>query len=325
MLDQFFLSKIMFIHESVRKNRQARISGFGALLFIFLALSVGTAQASQALMLRDKYPDLDLGILGSAQLEPLDEKTLLIADGIKITKAELMETVKLQEPKLRKQLEKNLLFLLMQETTRRVLINEAKKAGISNRSGDENQVIEELFARKSAGISVSDEEIKGFYQANREMVGETPFEQVKEVIRQYLLQDKKQQVIASYVSTLTDSIRLRINQAWMEAQSRLALDNPVDKARRSGKPTMVEFGATGCVPCDMMQPILDNLRKKYPGQLNVVFVHVGNEQVLAARYGIRSIPVQVFYDAKGKEAFRHVGFFPEAEVTKQLVKMGVEK
>lgn len=96
---------------------------------------------------------------------------------------------------------------------------------------------------------------------------------------------------------------------WVKTQSNLAMDNPVDKARRSKKPTMAEFGATGCVPCDMMQPILDKLRKTYPGKLNVIFVHVGEDQVLAARYGIQSIPVQVFFDAAGKEVFRHVGFF----------------
>jgi thiol-disulfide isomerase/thioredoxin len=82
----------------------------------------------------------------------------------------------------------------------------------------------------------------------------------------------------------------------------LAADNPVDRARRSGKPTLVEFGAAGCVPCDMMQPILDNLRKDFGDRLNVVFVHVGEEQVPGARYGIRSIPVQVFYDAGGAES-----------------------
>jgi thioredoxin 1 len=99
----------------------------------------------------------------------------------------------------------------------------------------------------------------------------------------------------------------------------------VDKARHSGKPTMVEFGAAGCVPCDMMQPILEQLRKDYPKKLNVVFVHVREEQILSARYGIRSIPVQVFFDAKGKEVFRHVGFFPQTEVDMQLAKMGVQK
>jgi thioredoxin 1 len=105
----------------------------------------------------------------------------------------------------------------------------------------------------------------------------------------------------------------------------LAMDNPVDKARVSGgKPTMVEFGATGCVPCDMMQPILESLRKKYTDRLNVVFVNVRENQILGARFGIQSIPVQVFYDRNGKEVFRHVGFFPEKEVLKQVARLGVE-
>jgi thioredoxin 1 len=116
-----------------------------------------------------------------------------------------------------------------------------------------------------------------------------------------------------------------VNESWLEQQAKVAMDNPVDKARASGKPTMVEFGATGCIPCDKMQPILDNLRKNYPGKLNVVFVHVRKEAILASRYGIRSIPIQAFFDEKGKEVFRHVGFFPEDEVVKQLSRMGLSK
>ena len=116
----------------------------------------------------------------------------------------------------------------------------------------------------------------------------------------------------------------RLNEDWVKNQARLALDNPVDKARMSGKPSMIEFGSTGCVPCEMMQPILENLRKKYPDKLNVVFVHVGENKMLGARFGIRVIPVQVFYDAKGTEVFRHQGFYAEAEVLKQLKKIGVE-
>jgi len=87
---------------------------------------------------------------------------------------------------------------------------------------------------------------------------------------------------------------------------------------------MIEFGATGCIPCDMMQPVLDSLRKKFPEALNVEFVHVNEQQVLAGRYGIQSIPVQVFFDKAGKEVFRHTGFFAEKEVLDQLQKMGVQ-
>jgi len=53
-------------------------------------------------------------------------------------------------------------------------------------------------------------------------------------------------------------------------------------------------------------------------------VHVQEEQVLAARYGIESIPVQVFFDKNGKEVFRHTGFFPQNEIEKKLTKMGVQ-
>jgi len=127
---------------------------------------------------------------------------------------------------------------------------------------------------------------------------------------------------SEYIKNLEGLKDIRINGRWVEKHYALAMDNPVDRAKRSGKPSMVEFGATGCIPCDRMQPILVKLRKKYPDRLNVVFVNVRENQILGARFGIRSIPVQVFYDRFGKEVFRHVGFFAEAEVNKQLKKMG---
>ncbi len=75
----------------------------------------------------------------------------------------------------------------------------------------------------------------------------------------------------------------------------------------------------------MMQPILEKLRKDFPDKLNVVFVHVREDKILASRFGIRSIPVQVFYDTRGEEVFRHTGFFAQTEVDKQLAAMGVKK
>jgi thioredoxin 1 len=74
----------------------------------------------------------------------------------------------------------------------------------------------------------------------------------------------------------------------------------------------------------MMKPILDTLKTKYTGRLNVLFVHVREEQVLAARYGIQSIPVQVFFDKDGKEVVRHTGFFPQDKIEQELSKMGVK-
>jgi thioredoxin 1 len=151
-----------------------------------------------------------------------------------------------------------------------------------------------------------------------------PLETVKDSLRDYLLEQKRRQAVGEYVATLGDRTPVSVNALWVDKQSALAKDNPVDRARSSGKPTMVEFGATGCKPCDMMQPILAKVKEKYANQLNVVFLHVGEEQILAARYGISSIPVQAFYDKNGAEVFRHVGFYPHDEVEKHLKSMGVK-
>lgn len=309
--------------DKIIRNRQVNFYGFWASLFVFLLFLTGTARGSEAMTVEAKYPGLASGILGSAKLEPMDTKTLLVFDGVKLSLADINAAIKDENPKLRRQLEKNLFFILEQEAVMRILLNEAKKEGLSKKGGNKGEIIQTLFERKSGNVSVSDEEAMGFYETNREMVGGMPFEEVRDSIKQYMLREKKQQAVAAYVASLKYSVKMRINEKWVESQNRLALDNPVDKARSSKKPTMVEFGATGCIPCDMMQPILDNLRKKYPGNLNVVFVHVGEEQILAARYGIQSIPVQVFFDSLGNEVFRHVGFYPEKEVIAQLEKLGL--
>jgi thiol-disulfide isomerase/thioredoxin len=295
----------------------------GVSFWLLILMAIAAPWTANADTVEARYPGLSTGLLKSAVLAPLDKDTLLTADDFTITKSQLLEGIKDQEPKLREQMKNNLLFLLEQEVVRQVLLSEAKKAGISLKSGNDNQAIQALFEQRTRDLEVSVDEARAFYAANKEMVGGAPFEQMADSIRQYLLQDKKQQAVSASIDSLGETAKLRINDEWVEVQNRLAMDNPVDKARRSGKPTMVEFGATGCVPCDMMQPILDKLRQNYPNKLNVVFVHVREEQVLAARYGIRSIPVQVFYDASGKEVFRHMGFFAQTEVDKQLAVMGV--
>ncbi|MBE0604553.1 MAG: thioredoxin family protein [Deltaproteobacteria bacterium] len=293
-------------------------------LTLFL-LPAGIASGSRATTVEARYPVLEFGILGQAAPAPLDENTLLAAEGFRITRADLAASLESKDPAMRAQLEKHLLFVLDQLATRKLLLAEAQKTGIPGGGKDGDQVIGELLERKSANASVSEDEVNTFYRENRELTGGVPFEQVRDSIRQYLLQEKKSRFAVSYVSSLGKSARLRVKESWLEQQARIALDNPVDKARSSGKPTLVEFGATGCIPCDKMQPILDNLRKNYPGKLNVVFVHVRKEAILATRYGIRSIPIQAFFDSKGKEVFRHVGFFTEDEVVEQLSRMGIAR
>jgi len=297
---------------------------WGVVFAVIASLQVWTvrAESSKDLTVEQAYPGLATGILESAKLVKLKKGLLLTAEGTKIEESMLKEFIKNSKPEMRDQLKKNLLFILEQIATQKLLLHEAFKSG-HRKKGPEDQVIMMYLNEKVSGVTVYEEELNRFYDQNKETIGGMPFEQVKDAIENYLLQQKKQNAIKTYMQTLGQRIDIQIDAKWVKKQNVLARDNPVDRARGSGKPTMVEFGATGCKPCDMMQPILTNLTKKYKTKLNILFVHVGEEQILGARYGIRSIPVQVFFDETGREVFRHVGFYAQNLIEKKLAAMGV--
>ena len=88
-------------------------------------------------------------------------------------------------------------------------------------------------------------------------------------------------------------------------------------------PKLVDLGAGKCVACKKMGPILEEAKKLYEGKAEVVFIDVWENRDAAGPYGIRTIPTQIFFDAAGKEVFRHEGFFPMEDIQKQFESMGV--
>ena len=87
--------------------------------------------------------------------------------------------------------------------------------------------------------------------------------------------------------------------------------------------TMVDLGAKSCIPCKMMAPILEKLDKDYKGKAAILFIDVWKDPDQAKRFGIQTIPTQIFYDKQGKEVLRHSGFMSEEAIVTQLKKMGV--
>ncbi len=90
-----------------------------------------------------------------------------------------------------------------------------------------------------------------------------------------------------------------------------------------GKVTMVDIGAKACVPCKMMIPVIESLSKEYEGKAGIVFIDVWKHPDEAKKFGIRTIPTQIFYDKKGNEVMRHEGFFSKEEIVKVLKKLAV--
>ncbi len=90
-----------------------------------------------------------------------------------------------------------------------------------------------------------------------------------------------------------------------------------------GMVTMVDLGATSCIPCKMMAPILQKLEKRYAGKAAIVFLDVWVNPKPAQSFGIRIIPTQIFFNKKGEEAYRHEGFMSEEAIVTVLQKLGV--
>ena len=93
-------------------------------------------------------------------------------------------------------------------------------------------------------------------------------------------------------------------------------------ASPSGLPRLIDLGSGVCIPCKMMAPILEELKKDYAGRLEVVFIDVGRNPDLGTPYGIQLIPTQIFYDGTGKELFRHEGFFSKEDILAQWKELG---
>lgn len=100
---------------------------------------------------------------------------------------------------------------------------------------------------------------------------------------------------------------------------------PVSSVKEEILVTFVEIGSLNCIPCKMMQPIMEEIEREYREQVKVVFhdVWTANGRPYGMKYGIRVIPTQVFLDKDGREYFRHEGFFPKEEVVRVLKMKGV--
>jgi thioredoxin 1 len=88
-------------------------------------------------------------------------------------------------------------------------------------------------------------------------------------------------------------------------------------------PLLIDVGADKCVPCIMMAPILEDLKKEYAGILEVKFVDAWKNEDEARKYRVRGIPTQIFYDASGKELARNMGFIGKEDILKGFEQLGI--
>ncbi len=92
---------------------------------------------------------------------------------------------------------------------------------------------------------------------------------------------------------------------------------------KAALPRLVDLGADKCIPCKMMAPVLKQLKKEYDGRMDVDFIDVWKEPDAGKAFKISLIPTQIFFDAAGKELFRHEGFISKDDILAKWKELGV--
>jgi len=113
-----------------------------------------------------------------------------------------------------------------------------------------------------------------------------------------------------------------LSYVWMERATAPAPkylgDDAVQAALRLGKPAVVEFGGIACAGCREMKPILEALAREHGERVTVLDIDVLKAREYIARYQIRLLPTQVFFDAQGREIGRNMGPISAADILVQL-------
>ncbi|RVT73984.1 thioredoxin [Flavobacterium sufflavum] len=84
------------------------------------------------------------------------------------------------------------------------------------------------------------------------------------------------------------------------------MNSNFNKLIQSEKPILVDFFATWCGPCQMLSPILKDVKEQLGEQISIIKVDVDKNQQVASQYQVRGVPTMILFQ-NGKQLWRQSG------------------
>ena len=249
------------------------------------------------------------------------------------------ELAKVETPLMRDMLQEEPDKFLEGMIMKTLILQEAKKQGLSapvktykdatkaSMSPEESMITEFMEKKFSAPPEVTREEVEGFYKLYKDRMQGKPLKEVAPGIEQLIREMKQREVFGQFLGELRKNAKVEINQNRLQKVAAKPPESNTDEELKqalvSGKPVLVDFGANSCLPCRQMRPVLKEIGSQYSEKARVLVIDVYKYQKLAQEHKVMLIPTLVFFDPKGKEAFRNVGIMEKEKIVAKLKEIGM--
>lgn len=87
---------------------------------------------------------------------------------------------------------------------------------------------------------------------------------------------------------------------------------------QSEKPVLVDFFATWCGPCQMLAPILQDVKANLGERISIIKIDVDKNQAVAAQYQVRGVPTMILFQ-NGKPLWRQSGVLSKEDIIKIIL------
>ena len=218
--------------------------------------------------------------------------------------------------------------LVLQE----ILLQEAERQGVKSDANakpeekDSSQIQNLLKKEVIDKVKVDKEEIEILYKEHQSKMGKKRLDEVAPVLEELIRDAKGKEKIEEYITSLREKAKVEIDETRLKGVTAVAPDTNTseefNKAIKSGKPLLVDFGANNCVPCRQLRPILKDIGKEQSGKAEVLIIDVYKFKSLAAEHKIQVVPTLIFFDKTGKEVYRHMGAWDKESIVKKLAEIG---